>query len=598
MPPLAKIIVIAGAVAIAFTATTGPAQIINEKCDCSSQQDSSADGNGSKREESQETSKRKGGKDRSPSRFISTRSKTFPAWARKFALSSGGIIFGKGTTQIFYSDLSEISKLEASSLNISIGDDGSLFIHVRYPDSKIVKYSFRVNAHSFAVCPMAKHVMRNAPLGFTIPPYLNEDVLKEGNLLQHKDPAYENHKYIAKEFVLDERISELMSASDFWPYFQPNFPVPLSTEVSRETLVELSPELWKEAWLEILPEAWAELPLRLSAETSEELWKGLWKELSPEASEELWKGLWQEALEGLSPKAFAELSPEALEEFWKGFSLEASEGLSLEAFEELWKGLSPEASEELWKGLWQEALEGLSEEALEGLSEELWWAMIWKNLWAKTEEKIWAIALEELSPELWEEAWLEFLRTISDELWKVPMNSLSGAFRGNFLKVYEEPWSKLWPYFSRDFWLIDREIKKGVLEDVNSVKVVVGGNSRKNNGFTYIIGDFHLNTSIVLNSQDRSAVFFGFPLAYFQRNDNDLMVVSNVKIMAHTPEVPLAIDHGRFGPTDFKSLYDLASTFVFFRDNAPEKLSSFIADQCASVAQFRFRIPRRALPHD
>ena len=299
------------------------------------------------------------------------KSPTMGPWALEFALSGGGIIFGKGTTQIFYRDLTESSELEASSLDISIGDSGNLVIHAATPrDGKVAINSYEVGAHFFAVCPMAKHVQRDAPLGFTMPPYIDEDALDEGRLVPYKNG------YIAKEFTpeSDKRVSELVRKSDFWP---------ARDEIKMSILAKLQ-------------------------------------------------------------------------------------------------------------------------------------------------------TINQLRP----------FRTF------------------------------------RISWPLNRTIKRGILKDVNSINIFVD-NYPLGEGFSYITGDFHLNTAIVLNPSDGSAMFFGFPLTYYQRNIDGRMVVYDVKIMANILEVPLATDYNNFGPTDFKSLYDLSATFAFFRDNAPDKLSSFISRECA-----------------
>ena len=300
--------------------------------------------------------------------FYETVSPTIEPWALKFAFSAGGVIFGKGTTQVFYVDLFGSLELEASSLNISIGDGGELFIHAAtFHNGATAINSYKVNAHFFAVCPMAKHVLRNAPLGFTIPPYINENIIDEARLEQYKDG------YIAKEFASDIRVSELVRESDFWPELK---------------------------------------PIRMP----------------------------------------------------------------------------------------------------------------------------------------------------------ILANSL-----GNLKKVRR----------LRVFWPLDQQIGKEIMRDVNAIDIpfdsdLVSGRH------AYFTGDFHLNTKINLNPLDGSATVFGFPLTYHQKGVeiNGRMNVDEIEIMANIPGVPLTSAYDNFGSTDFKSLYDLSATFAFFRDNAPDKLRSFVAREC------------------
>ncbi|MGH1371649.1 hypothetical protein [Planktotalea sp.] len=281
--------------------------------------------------------------DSNPNRFYSAQSATYRSWAPKFGPSGGGIIFGKGEAEILIGDLEVNSPAQPTELDLRINEGGRLSIIAG--DAA----EYEVPAHFFAVCPMARHVQRDAPLGFTIPPYLDPDTLEEAQLTKYLDG------YVAEEFIDDQRMANLVREADFWP-----------------------------------------------------------------------------------------------------------------------------------------------------------------------------------------------------------------------------------DNFFRSRYFLTEDTKNAILADVNSVAVSVEGFSR-NTGFTYITGDFHLRSKILLAPSSDSALFFGFPLTYYQRNVGAKMEVSDLAIMAGHPDIPLTSDFTKFFSSDFKSLYDLAATFVFFRDFAPDTLVSFISRECPTA---------------
>ena len=280
-----------------------------------------------------------------PNRFVSAQSPTYRGWAPIYGPYSGGIIFGKGATDIILGELDSGTSLNPNDLDLQVNENGNLVIQVARNGE------FEVAAHFFAVCPMARHVARNAPLGYTLPPYFNQSVFKEARLLS-------DDGYIAEEFVSDARMARLVRAADFWPS--------------------------------------------------------------------------------------------------------------------------------------------------------------------------------------WE---------------------------------YDD--------FRAEYALL-QEVKDEILGDVNSVEVSVEGLVRAH-GFTYFIGDFHLNTVISLVPGSNLAKFYGWPLTYYTKNQENQMVITDLDIMAERPETQLTDDYDNFLPADFKSLFDLAATFVFFRSAAPEKLAQFISLECPNA---------------
>jgi hypothetical protein len=158
-----------------------------------------------------------------PNQLVSTRSKTYAAWAPDNLRFSGGLIFGRGHARFVIGNPKKFFDVSTDKVGVNIKQGEGLELSTTR-DGKALTFALRV--HTFTVCPMARHIRREAPIAYTIPPYLDAAYIKKVGLI----PAGVNH-FIAREFEGDERLSKLIKDADFW------------IEHPRRASVEMDPSL-------------------------------------------------------------------------------------------------------------------------------------------------------------------------------------------------------------------------------------------------------------------------------------------------------------------------------------------------------------------
>ncbi|PDT60520.1 hypothetical protein CO678_15930 [Bradyrhizobium diazoefficiens] len=140
--------------------------------------------------------------------LISTRSRTYEVWAQDNLLFSGGLIFGQGKARFVIGNQKKFSDVSTDKVEARLTQGADLELSTSR-DGKA--WTFALQVHGFAVCPMARHIRRSAPIAYTIPPYSDAEYLQKVGLI----PTGNNH-YIAREFNGEERLSRLVKAADFW----------------------------------------------------------------------------------------------------------------------------------------------------------------------------------------------------------------------------------------------------------------------------------------------------------------------------------------------------------------------------------------------
>lgn len=136
----------------------------------------------------------------------STRMPSYEEWAPSYLPYSGGVIFGKGEARFVVGSENDHERVGIGRLNVLFDRQEKLEIVVSGADQR-----FRLEAHNFVVCPMARHIARRAPIGFTVPPYINHSLFHQIGLLPYRGG------FLANEFASDDRAAALISGADFWP---------------------------------------------------------------------------------------------------------------------------------------------------------------------------------------------------------------------------------------------------------------------------------------------------------------------------------------------------------------------------------------------
>lgn len=141
-----------------------------------------------------------------PNSTFSARSLTYRGWAPNNLPFNGGIVFGKGEARFLVGDEDAQTTVSAESIGVRFEKRKHLVILADDQDQQFI-----LEAHAIAVCPMARHVARHAPIGFTIPPYLDGAYLQRIGLSSYREG------FIADEFDVDDRVARLVYEADFWP---------------------------------------------------------------------------------------------------------------------------------------------------------------------------------------------------------------------------------------------------------------------------------------------------------------------------------------------------------------------------------------------
>ena len=139
-----------------------------------------------------------------PNQTVSLQSQSYATWAPQHLPRAGGIVFGKGKARFVVGNDNAVTEIETDTLQFDLTEEGKLVIvHDQLP--------YLVSAHSFSVCPMARHVRRNTPIAFSLPPYDDPRYFARYGL------APSQRGYLAKDFLGDDRLARLVKEADLWP---------------------------------------------------------------------------------------------------------------------------------------------------------------------------------------------------------------------------------------------------------------------------------------------------------------------------------------------------------------------------------------------
>jgi len=143
-----------------------------------------------------------------PTTLVSASSESYGRWAPENLPFSGGLIFGKGEARFMVGEPDTFSAVDATAVELRLTTAGNLELSASYDGAPVI---FTLPTHSYAVCPMAKHVLRNAPIAYTLPPYLDEDYLDSIGMRTMSGGGF-----IAREFAASGPASDLVRSADFW----------------------------------------------------------------------------------------------------------------------------------------------------------------------------------------------------------------------------------------------------------------------------------------------------------------------------------------------------------------------------------------------
>lgn len=143
-------------------------------------------------------------------RFFSLQSATYEEGAPKYGPFWGGLILGKGQTRFFTVTDGDHEELGVDRLGLGLDASGGLYI-----SSLSSGKNFQVLAHSFAVCPLARHVQTNGWVAYTLPAYVPPGSAPLSSYL----PGVVQYRggFMATEIEADPQTAALVFETDFWP---------------------------------------------------------------------------------------------------------------------------------------------------------------------------------------------------------------------------------------------------------------------------------------------------------------------------------------------------------------------------------------------